>query len=61
MEIMSEIFTFAIEITVALILILLACFEETIALNIKVGLVSLGILSLIPSMITLIGLFYKEK
>ena len=61
MKKLSETFTFAIEFTVALILILVSCFDETIALNIKVGLVSLGILSLIASMITLINLFYKEK
>lgn len=65
MRVTSDIITFSIEFVVALALILIACFEESIRFDMKIVLVFIGVLSLIASMITLscliIGIKGEQK
>lgn len=66
MKIFSKVITFSVDFTVAIVLVIMACFEETFILDhdMKVVLIFIGMLSLISSMITLISLsidIYNEK
>lgn len=56
MRITSKVITFVIEFAIALTLVLLACFNETIVSYMKAVLIFIGMLSLVSSMITLISL-----
>ena len=56
MRITSQVITFVIEFAIALTLVLLACFNETIVSYMKAVLIFIGMLSLVSSMITLISL-----
>lgn len=64
MKIMGKIITFAADFTIAIVLVIMACFEESLIHDMKVVLIFIGVLSLISSMITLISLsidIYNEK
>lgn len=64
MKMLGKIVEFSITLTVAITLILFACFEKTLVRDVKIILVFLGLSSLIASIISIVNFAiedYKER